>query len=91
LAASFIRINRLKQNRPRGLPPLTRGLLLPAGLVTRGDEAMADNLTRLALALSVIVLITAALYQFGGRTAGSVDFNDSNIPAIHIPQQAPEN
>lgn len=50
---------------------------------------MADNLTRLALALSVIVLITAALYQFGGRSS-SADLNDSNIPAIYIPEQAPE-
>ena len=32
---------------------------------------MADNLVRLGLALSVIVLISACLYQFGGRPAGA--------------------
>ena len=34
---------------------------------------MADNLVRLGMALSVIMLITACLYQFGNRPAIAVE------------------
>jgi hypothetical protein len=45
-----------------------------------GRSTMADNLVRLGLALSVIMLITACLYQFGSRASGAYDSNIS----IHV-------
>lgn len=34
---------------------------------------MTDNLVRLGMALGVIVVITACLYQFGPRSAGAYE------------------
>ena len=41
---------------------------------------MADNLVRLGLALGVIALISATLYQFGGRPASAVEPAAISIP-----------
>ncbi|MGI8526062.1 MAG: hypothetical protein ACR2K5_07745 [Pseudolabrys sp.] len=49
---------------------------------------MIDNLTRLCLALSVIVLITAVLYQFGNRVGDPVDHSESSMVPLRIPDQA---
>jgi hypothetical protein len=42
---------------------------------------MTDNLVRLALALGTIMLISACLYQFGGRPAVAIE------PAIQVYSQ----
>jgi hypothetical protein len=42
---------------------------------------MTDNLVRLGLALSAIMLISACLYQFGGRQAVAIE------PAIQVQSQ----
>jgi hypothetical protein len=43
---------------------------------------MLDNLVRLALALSVIMLITACLYQFGGGASNAAF--ESRANGIHL-------
>jgi hypothetical protein len=44
---------------------------------------MTDNLVRLGLAFGVIMLITAGLYQFGGRAVGAFEPSASRL---HLPQ-----
>ena len=48
---------------------------------------MVDNLVRLGMAVSVIMLITACLYQFGGRAVGSFDPNSASL---HVRTSTPE-